>query len=74
VDSSKQATTVSDLPAYNVSATIRRQNGESMALRGVVTLRGQARSGAGRRGLEEDAGERWAAILGNLSCDGRRGR
>ncbi len=42
VDSSKQPTTVSDLPAYNVSATIHRQNGESMALRGVVIIRGQS--------------------------------
>jgi len=42
VDSSKQATTVTGLPAYNVSATIHRQTGESMALRGVVFLRGQS--------------------------------
>ncbi|HEY2739270.1 MAG TPA: hypothetical protein VGK45_12765 [Thermoanaerobaculia bacterium] len=42
VDSSKQATTVSNLPAYNVSATIHQQSGKSMALRGVVMIRGQS--------------------------------
>lgn len=41
VSSSKQATTVSGVPAYDVLATIRRQSGKPMALRGTVVIHGQ---------------------------------
>jgi len=42
VSSSKQATTVSGIPAYDVLATIRRQSGKPMALRGTVVIRVQS--------------------------------
>jgi len=42
VDSSKQATTLSGTPAYDVKATIRQQRKEPMALRGLVVIHGQS--------------------------------
>jgi|GEM_PF-2769030 len=41
VDASKKATTVSGTPAYDVSATIHRQRGDPMTLRGLIVIRGQ---------------------------------
>jgi hypothetical protein len=41
VGSSRKATTVSGIPAYDVLATIRKGPGKSLALRGTVVIRGQ---------------------------------